>query len=94
VTIDSLQSKLVHHIVAADRRDQARAARSGRHFNHYALSLMLGAAHAAHAEAAHGTARDWVQAVMRNFTPTRPMHTFLKKIDPSVRVEYGRWVSA
>ena len=65
---------------------------------------MLGAAQAARdeAEVAEHTARyeatesstrrTWVDAVCRNFNPTRTMHTFLKKVDPALDVARGGWI--
>lgn len=94
MTVEALHDKLVAHIVRKDRQDQARAARAGRHFNHYALAHMLGAAQEVKddALAVGGGQEAWVEAVMDHFTATRPMHTFLKKIDPRVDVVRGRWV--
>lgn len=92
--VAALHDKLTSHIVRQDRKDQERAARKGRHFNHYALGLMLKVAQEARDEAEQdgGTKADWLGAVQRHFTVTRPMHTFLKKIDPTVGVERGHWV--
>src|SRR5260221_368353 len=72
-----LHDKLVAHIVDQDRKAQNRAARTGKHFNHYAMGIMLKAAQDASAEALEdgGSQEDWVKAVARNFSPTRSMHT-------------------
>lgn len=88
-TVDGLHDRLVSHIVQDDRR-QAR----GRRHNPNALGIMLRAAQEAREEAVRdgGTVAAWVRAVCRNFTATRPMHTFLKKVDSGVEVVHGEWV--
>lgn len=96
---------LVQHITTQDRKDEARALRAGRHFNTYALPIMFEAAQRAHDEAETeimrsrydvpgAVERAWVKAVMRNFNPTRSMHTYLRKIDPRIDVRRGNWVAS
>ncbi len=99
MTLKSLQDSLVEHIIKSDRKDEARADRAGRYHNPHALALMLGAAEEALAAAkrARGaypadSKEAWLDAVMLHFNPTRTMHTFLKKIDPTIDVVRGEWV--
>ncbi len=91
MSLDVLNRKLRDHIVRQDRKDDERAMRSGRYHNPHALALMLEAAERVESESAGGTQEDWIRAVSRNFTVSRTMHTFLKKIDPAVDVDHGHW---
>jgi hypothetical protein len=92
--LKKLHSQLVHLLVKMDEA----AARRERHPNIYRMGLFLKAAQEAEVmaeadvAAGHDATRAFVTAVMANFTPTRRMHTFLKKIDPTVDVKYGGWV--
>ena len=40
----SLHDRLVSAMTEEDRRDEARARKTGRHFNHYRLAHLIGAA--------------------------------------------------
>jgi hypothetical protein len=89
--LDRLYNQLITVLVKMDQ------AENRRHPNIYRMGLLLEAAQKAKEEAtdlihdgqdvntAFGT------AVAHNFTVSRRIHTFLKKVDPTIDVQYGSW---
>lgn len=90
--------QLSHMLIKLDEAEsKSEIKRIGR-ANIYRMGILLKAMHEAEEEAEKyvddgvPVKEAFIMAVTSHFTPTRRMHTFLKKIDPSVDVKYGSWV--
>lgn len=96
--IERLHQKLIHVLIKWDEAESRAEMKRGRLPNIYRMGHYLKAAQdaqdEAEAEVAEGADPDraYVDAVTDHFTVTRRIHTFLKKIDPTVDVQYGNWV--
>jgi hypothetical protein len=97
MNLPRLMNQLTHVLVQWDKAEERSEMKRGR-VNIYRMGILLKAKEEAEAEAkrlkaAGESDRDaFVGAVTQHFTATRRMHTFLKKVDPTVDVQRGRWV--
>src|SRR5947208_10544457 len=88
----SLHDRLVSAMTEEDRRDEARARKTGRHFNHYRLAHLIGAAQRA-TEAAKGTqdAQVYARHVAEQLCAAPWLTRYFRSIGVVVVVERGEY---